>query len=266
MILQFENPVCEADIALIATTPWLQRQIEQREAVFGPADILVRGVNIIGKGDNRRLLKLDFVVGFTLDGKPSGYHGSFMPDAACLVTLFRVASKETTQPTYHAPLIQQARWCTGSKQVLEVPAGLLNPDETLDIESIKKGALREFVEETGVKLDPNKLSIVSLGTAALHPGMTDTQYQFLTVVDLTAAKLAQMKAKLIGKFGGLEDEGEKTAPLLVELGEAVRNLRKSGQSPWSYTALERAKDIVLPEPQLTPRTWLTRFLIEKFGL
>ena len=221
------------DQAAVLNSPWLRRQIEARRKDFQTSKLLVKGVSFVGEGEKRQLLKVDARVEYkNPDGKDASYHCSLLPDAGSLLVVFRIASEQVTIPQknnphsfsdYHVLLIEQPRWAVNAVNCLETPGGLLTGDEGVDVESIKKGILREAFEESGEAFR-EMIEVVgaheqiSLGAPlSLHPAVSDKQHEFYVVLDVTLQHLEKIKEAIQGTVAGLAKEGEATRPVIFRL-------------------------------------------------
>ena len=165
-----------------------------------PADVLIEGPNLLGRGFHR-------YEQYQVRHPESAAHSRDVVRVGRVVAILAVdlARDEIV-------LIREfrlgAHLATGRGDVIEVPAGRVEEDEPP-----ADAARRECMEEAGVA--PEKL--VSLFSVMPSPGMSDEhQFFFLALVD----------ASKVPPEAGAADENERTRPLRVPIGDALRALER----------------------------------------
>jgi ADP-ribose pyrophosphatase len=116
---------------------------------------------------------------------------------------------------------------THAGSLWELPAGLIEPDEALDLAGVRRAAVRELREELGFQVDQDALQ--ALGPSVFPaPGMI-AERQFFFVVEVDANR--RMEPELDGSV--LEEAGSIA---LVEISAALKMCR-DGLLPDSKTEL-----------------------------
>ncbi len=233
----------------------MHRQIEAHSRNgFKTSRVVINGASLIGPADRRTVLTVQARVHYTTPGgHEASYHVNFMPDAATLLVVFKVAGKDTTaRPAlnqHHVVMIEQPRWGGNAVGMLEVPGGLLHEKTGFNLSSWENptmGALREFVEEThasGGKDDfphLDRRKIRKLGApVTCHPALTDAQHQYFTELTITPQAFRNLRRALKDRHGGNAQEQETTKVRLMPLQQAWRTALARGESPSTVVALSR---------------------------
>jgi hypothetical protein len=241
--------------------PSMLRHLGAREKGGFPTDkVVINGVSFVG--NTQKILLTQARVHYKNPGKQNApyregsYHVNFMPDAASLLLAFRVVDQQVNGDRklklsdYHVLMVEQPRWGANTLKSLEIPAGITDEItgkfDLVDMKHRRKGAWREFAQETGVSGEASSASFVTFGPddikslggpLTLHPANTDAQYPFYAEKDCTSAQLAKMKT-VVNELSGI-DPNESTKPKLIPLSEALQETLESGSSPWSAAILMR---------------------------
>ncbi len=224
----------------IRAWPPLGKRIEEwQRKGFGLKELVVLGAWKPGTeilGVHARAFYVDH------SGKSASYHFTILPDAATLLTVFKVAAEEVATGEagfkHHVVLIKQTRAATGNAAAFEIPAGLVKIQETAE-----EAALRESREEAlgFLQKETADASLSPLGEPlVLHPAVADRLYPFVQEITLSPEGFADIRRALHHGGAGNEAETERISVHVLELDHTLR-ITREGPYPQTHMMLSRYK-------------------------